>query len=140
MTPPAKRPGVEETTPGKLPEGTPWLASPMDHSFTLQAIIGLEKSVAVSGEKLDRLSKYITDLGVKVEDNCEKVRSINTTLARWATGAAVVVAIVLVLWAIVQFIPWDRISIAPAAHPTQPAASSQTIPATVATPAPREQP
>lgn len=100
--------------PTRMPEGTPDTPSGMDHSWTLQAIIGLEKSVAVLAEKLDGVRTDLAELGAKIDDNCEKVRGINTTLARWTTGGAVIAAVVLILWSIANLVPWERISIKPA--------------------------
>lgn len=106
--------GGRETTPSRLPEGTPSLASPMDHSFTLQAVMDLTKTVSVLTEKVDRLRDDVGSLGTKIDTNCEKVNSINTRLAYVAGGAAVVVVFVIAIWSLVNLVPWSRISIAPA--------------------------
>jgi hypothetical protein len=100
-------------TPSSMPEGTPSLASPTDHSFTLQAIMEMKGTLGELAAKIDRMRDDVGELSKKIETNCDNVAAINTTLARWATGAAVVVTIVLMLWAIAQIIPWDRISIQP---------------------------
>lgn len=63
-------------TPSSMPEGTPALASPSDHSWTLQAIMQMQKDLGVLGEKIDRLRDDFVDVkteGTKTRDTLGEV-------------------------------------------------------------------
>ena len=98
-------------SPASMPEGTPSLASPTDHSWTLQAVMDMQRSVGVLCEKVDRLSSDINSLDGRIEvfgDKLDKVRHWQSVV----TGGAVVVgAIATIVWSIVTFVPWGRVHI-----------------------------
>ena len=115
--------------PVSFPEGTPGMTG-YDHSFTLQAVMEMNKTLGGLGEKIDRLRADVDTLGKRLDDNSDKVDKINTKLA-WATGiAAGIAAVVMVIWGIVGIIPWDRITVSS----SEPAATAAKGSAEAATP------
>jgi len=62
-----------------------------------------------------------------MEGTCDKVDKINTKLAWVAGGASAIVAVALIIWALVNAVPWDRISIAPATPEAQQSAPPPAI-------------
>lgn len=98
-------------TPSSMPEGTPALASPTDHSFTLQAIMEMQKTVGVLCEKVERLSTDISGLDGRIETFGEKLDKVRLWQARVSTAAIVVAAVAGLAWTLITFIPWDRVHI-----------------------------
>lgn len=100
--------------PPRQPEGTPERAAPFDHSFTLQAVMELQKTVAVLGEKIDRMTTDVSGISASVEATNDKLDK----LKHWQTivtgGALAVAALAGIIWSVVTFVPWDRIRIEPA--------------------------
>jgi hypothetical protein len=62
-----ERPGPSQTTvPTEFANVTPPTVM-LDHSFTLQAVMELQKSVAELGTKTDRLIKDVEGQGTKID-------------------------------------------------------------------------
>lgn len=113
----AARGGKDERssgTPVSMPEGTPSLASPHDHSWTLQAVMEMQKSVGILGEKVDRLSSDISGLDSKMNGFGEKLDKVKHWQAVVSGGAIVVAAVAAIIWSVITFVPWDRVRIEPA--------------------------
>jgi hypothetical protein len=103
--------GKAAGTPASMPEGTPSLASPNDHSWTLQSIMEMQKSVGIMGEKLDRLSGDMEKFGGRMDGFGEKLDKIKHWQSLVSGGAIVVAAVVAIVWSIITFVPWDRVHI-----------------------------
>ncbi len=98
--------------PTAFPSGNP-PAAPFDHSFTLQAVMELQKSVAVLGEKIDRMSDDVQGMSGRIESASTRMDTLKHWQTVVTTGALVVAAIVGIIWSVVTFVPWERIQIAP---------------------------
>lgn len=97
------------TTPSSMPEGTPELAYPTDHSWTLQAVMDLNKTVGVLGEKIDRLAGDINSQNSKIEEFSKKIDKISHWQSLVTGGAIVAATCAAIVWAFISFIPWDRV-------------------------------
>lgn len=116
MTTRSERDQRSAGTPSSMPEGTPSLASPTDHSFTLQAIMEMQKTVGVLCEKVDRLSTDITGLDGRIETFGDKLDKVRLWQARVSTGGLVVAGLAGLAWTLITFIPWDRVHFDTAPH------------------------
>lgn len=96
-------------TPTSMPEGTPSMASPTDHSWTLQAVMDLHRSVGTMSAKLDAVTTEISAIGSKMDalgDKLDKARHWQSVV----TGGAIVVgALAAFVWSVITFVPWDRV-------------------------------
>jgi len=99
-------------TPGTLPQVTP-SSQGYTADFTLQGIMDLQKTVAVLCEKVDRLSSDVGSLRTKLDEQGTKVDRLSHWQSRLLGGAAVLAAVVAVVWTILNVVPWDRITIEP---------------------------
>lgn len=97
--------------PSSMPEGTPSLASPTDHSWTLQAIMEMQKSVGILGEKVDRLSGDISTLDSKIEGFGEKLEKVRNWQTIATTAIIVIGGVAGLIWTLITFVPWDRVHI-----------------------------
>lgn len=80
----------DETTPSRFPETTPPDYYGRDHSFTLQAIMELQRSVGEIGAKVDRLAADVKSQG-------EKLDTLRTLAAWISGGVALIVAVLMFL-------------------------------------------
>lgn len=94
--------------PTSFPEGTPPVPT-QDHSFTLQAVMEMKRDLGVLIERIDRMRDDVSAMGVKVDATASKVDGINLKLAWLAGICAGITAIVLIVWAVVTQVPWDRV-------------------------------
>lgn len=97
--------------PTSMPEGTPSLASPTDHSFTLQAIMEMNKTLGVLSAKVENLGGTISSLDARVEGFADKLDKVRHWQSVVSGGAIVIAAIAAIIWAVITFIPWDRVRI-----------------------------
>lgn len=84
----------------------------------------MQKSVAVLGEKIDRMGIDIGSMSGKLDaanDKMDRLKHWQTTVT---AGAIVVAALAGIIWSIITFVPWDRIQIVPEPVTTQPAANT----------------
>lgn len=94
--------------PTSFPEGTPPIPT-HDHSFTLQAVMEMKRDLGVLVERIDRMRDDVSAMSGKVEATSSKVDGINLKLA-WLAGICVgITGLVLIVWAVVTQVPWDRI-------------------------------
>lgn len=98
-------------TPASMPEGTPSLASPTDHSFTLQAVMEMNKSLGVLGEKVERLSGDISSLDKRIDGFGEKLEKVRHWQTMATTAIVVIGGIAGLIWTLITFVPWDRVHI-----------------------------
>ena len=98
-------------TPSSMPEGTPALASPSDHSWTLQAVMEMNKTVGILVEKVDRLSADISTLDTKIEGFGGKLEKVRHWQTMATTAAIVIGGVAGLIWTIITFVPWDRVHI-----------------------------
>lgn len=84
----SRRGSTESSNPATFPSGVPPLYGSSDHSFTLQAIMEMQRS-------LGELKASSTQAAEQLKEHSELVRGIRDRLA-WFSGAAAVVAVVLV--------------------------------------------
>lgn len=96
-----------------MPEGTPNLASPTDHSWTLQAVMDLHKSVGSLTAQVGRLSEDINGLSAQITHQTTKIEQVKHWQTLVTGGAVVVAAIAGIAWTILTFVPWDRIHFDP---------------------------
>lgn len=120
-----RRPAAERGSPITMPQGNPSSAAPFDHSFTLQAVMELQKTVAVLGEKIDRMSADTRAIESKVDGVEGKVDKLSHWQSRLLGGAAVLVVVITILWTVVNLVPWDRIKIEPKVASTTAATTPQ---------------
>jgi hypothetical protein len=66
----------------------------IDHSFTLQAVMELQKSVAQLATKTDRLISDVEAHGTKIDDVRGKIRFVQGAV--WVIGAIVAMGIALI--------------------------------------------
>lgn len=69
------RPTDDGSPPPSLPQTAPPEYGQVGHDFTLQAVIGLEKTVAVLNQKIDRL---LEDRKEDRSDNREEIKDIRS--------------------------------------------------------------
>lgn len=99
--------------PQGMPEGPPTVYPSADYNFTLQMVGDLQKNVGGLIASVDSLSREIKGLDARIVEHGSKIDKINTKLA-WAGGALATLSLIgAIVWALVQFIPWDRITIEP---------------------------
>ncbi|MNM71063.1 hypothetical protein D3C81_827160 [compost metagenome] len=109
--------GTQSSTPSSLPTGTPQQFGMPDHSFTLQAIMELQKSCGALTAKLDSLSGQIDRMEQtiksdanrfddKLDDVDQSVRDVETRIKIGTKVAyilfAMLVAVVGVGWTLTQ--------------------------------------
>ena len=90
-----------DTEPADVPRTfasvPPPVTTPMlDHSFTLQAIMGLERSVADLAAKTDRLIKDVASQNTKLNEVYDKITFVRGAL--WVIGALMISLIGIVTW------------------------------------------
>lgn len=112
-----RKPATQDAPPPLAGTPTPEYIGHHDHSFTLQSIMEIQKSIGVMGAKLDNVNSTLQSTKSKIED-----------LVGWKNkilGGAIVLGVVgtLLGFLITKFS--DYITIAPPAKPaiTQPATS-----------------
>lgn len=118
--------------PGVIPDVTPTQTQGPDYGLhVLQAVMEMQRSLGGIDAKINQLRTDVDGMGTKVEATNTKVDKINTKLV-WVAGiCSGITAIVIVVWAIVTQVPWDRLLNQPAAAPTvQAAAPAQSQPQT----------
>lgn len=71
--------------PSSLPEGNPNPAS-MDHSWTLQAVMQMQKDLGVLGEKIDRMRDDFGDLKSDGKETRDALSGVEKSIAS-AQGA-----------------------------------------------------
>lgn len=109
--------------PTSEPKGNPTPIS-MDHSWTLQAVMEMKKDLGVLVERIDRMREDVGTLTTKVDAVDDKVGKINTKLV-WVAGICTgITAIVLIVWAIVTQVPWEKfVADPPVEQPAQVSSS-----------------
>ncbi|ARR55367.1 hypothetical protein HY78_18935 [Rhizorhabdus wittichii DC-6] len=80
-----------------------------DHSWTLQAVMEMQKSIGEMSGKLDRLHTDIDRLGTRIEANCDSVDKLKHWQSLVTGGAIVVGVLVAAVWSIITFVPWNRV-------------------------------
>ena len=82
--------GSQSDIPREFPS-VPAPPAMLDHSFTLQAIMELQKLVAEIGAKTDRLIKDVEGYGNKIDAVRQQISFVKGAL--WVIGSLVVVAV-----------------------------------------------
>ena len=84
----------EDGPPTQFAEVPPPRPQMIDHSFTLQAIMELQKSVSQLATKTDRLISDVESHGTKIDDVRGKIRFVQGAL--WVIGVTVTVGIAVI--------------------------------------------
>lgn len=87
-------PPGEEGPPTQFPEVPPPRRQMIDHSFTLQAIMELQKSVSQLATKTDRLISDVESHGAKIDDVRGKIRFVQGAL--WVIGAIITIGVAVI--------------------------------------------
>ena len=108
---PSPRNREREGSPASLPEGNPSMAAPYDHSFTLQAIMEMQKTLGSLDAKVGGISGDIAGFKTQMEGFSDKIDKIRHWQSVVSGGAIVVAAIAVIIWSIITFVPWERVHI-----------------------------
>ena len=105
-----------------MPEGTPSLASPTDHSFTLQAVMQMQKELGVLGAKIDGMRDDLGDLKTDGKETRDKLGGVKEDIASFKGAIKVfglIYALALVLLG--AFLAWYL------RQPSQPSPPAPTM-------------
>lgn len=92
----------DEGPPTQFADVPPPRPQMIDHSFTLQAIMEVQKSVSQMATKTDRLISDVESHGTKIDDVRGKIRFVQGGL--WVIGAIVTIGVAVVGLAL-RFVP-----------------------------------
>jgi hypothetical protein len=112
MRPPRGRSGQdsEEGSPTGSPKGNPSERDRgFDHSFTLQAVMQMQKDLGVLGEKIDRLRDDFGELKTDAKENRNKLTEVKESIATFK-GALIIIGglYTLVLVILGAFLAWYK--------------------------------
>ena len=71
----------------------------------------LHKSVSSLTTKIERLSEDISGFGKRLDTFGEKIDAVKRWQHIVSGGAIVVAAVVAAAWAVITFVPWNRVHI-----------------------------
>lgn len=133
-----QRPMVEKGPPASYPEGDPQ-GAPWDHSFTLQAVMQMQKDLGILGEKIDRMREDHADAKADGAKTRDKLADVEKSIAS-AQGALKVFGplYALLLVVIAAFLAWflRPVPVTPLSAVTPQQGQAPVLPAAVPTKGP----
>jgi hypothetical protein len=117
MTTPRGRPSksAEVGAPKTFAQGDPSSVQSFQPDWSLQILVDLKRDVGVLIERVEGMRRDVDGLSNKVDAMDSRVGGINTKLAWLAGICAGITGVVLIVWAVLTQVPWDKVAPAKAA-------------------------
>jgi hypothetical protein len=112
MTTPRGRPNKtpEMGAPRTFAQGDPSSVQSFQPDWSLQIMADLKRDLGVLIERVEGMRRDVDGLSNKVDAMDTRVGSINTKLAWLAGICAGITGVVLIVWAVLTQVPWDKVT------------------------------